>query len=210
MGPAMSASVTDLQVERAEALIALARVRLRPPEREQAVGQLQAAIQAVRQPHPAGQEVDASQAARAEEKAAQAEGDREEKRRPYEADPIFMYLWRRRYGTRDYHASNLVRFFDRKVAQLIDFESARLNYTMLMELPDRLREHAERLKASGAALPGRDPARRLAEAQSSPALLALTREAGGTTTAEEAEILRRIGEIDATLASLHQPVVTNE
>ena len=141
--------------------MALARLWLRPPEREQVVGQLQAAIQAVRQPSLAGQGFDASQAARAEEKAAQAEADREEKRRPYEADPIFMYLWRRRYGTRDYHASNLVRFFDRKVAQLIDFESARLNYTMLMELPDRLREHAERLKASGAALPGRDPVRRL-------------------------------------------------
>src|SRR3954468_17364573 len=127
MGPAMSDDITDLHIERAEALIALARSRLRPPQREQAIGLLQAAIQAVRQPIVGRQGAEPSQAARAEEKAAQAEADRDEKRRPYEADPLFMYLWRRRYGTRDYQASNLVRFFDRKVAHLIDFETARIN-----------------------------------------------------------------------------------
>ena len=36
---------------------------------------------------------------KAEAKAAQAEGDREAKRKPYDADPLFRYLWERRFGS---------------------------------------------------------------------------------------------------------------
>jgi hypothetical protein len=88
----------------------------------------------------------ARMAEQAEKKARQAEADRVEKGRPYEADPLFMYLWRRRFGTGEYRASNLVRFFDRKVAHLVGYDKARANYTMLNEIPLRLREHAERVK----------------------------------------------------------------
>ena len=56
-------------------------------------------------------------AAKAEEKAANAEADRDEKRRPYEADPLFTYLWRRNFGTAEYRAGFLTRYFDRKVAR---------------------------------------------------------------------------------------------
>lgn len=38
----------------------------------------------------------------AEKKAAQAEADRERKKIPYESDPLFMYLWRRKLGTSAY------------------------------------------------------------------------------------------------------------
>jgi hypothetical protein len=86
-------------------------------------------------------------AAKAEEKAGNAEADRDEKRRPYEADPLFMYLWRRKFGTADYRAGFLARYFDRKVARLVGYEKARANYAMLNEIPIRLREHAERVKA---------------------------------------------------------------
>jgi chromosome segregation ATPase len=86
-------------------------------------------------------------AAEAEKKAAQAEADREEKRKPYEADPLFMYLWRRRFGTGEYRAGPFVRFFDRKVARLVGYDKARANYVMLNEIPQRLREHAERVQA---------------------------------------------------------------
>jgi hypothetical protein len=85
-------------------------------------------------------------AARAEEKAAQAEADREEKRKPYEADPLFMYLWRRKFGGAEYRASPLVRYFDRKVAKLIGYDKARANYALLNEIPVRLREHATRVR----------------------------------------------------------------
>jgi hypothetical protein len=89
---------------------------------------------------------DAAQtAAQAEAKAKQAEADREDKRKPYEADPLFIYLWRRRFGTAEYRASYFVRFFDRKVARLVGYDKARANYTLLNEIPLRLREHADRI-----------------------------------------------------------------
>ncbi len=83
----------------------------------------------------------------AERKAAQAESDLEQKRKPYEADPLFMYLWRRGFGTTRYRSMPFVRYFDRKVARLIGFDDARRNYAVLIDLPVRLREHAEQLRA---------------------------------------------------------------
>src|SRR5215212_7664412 len=90
-------------------------------------------------------------AAEAEKKAAQADPDREAKRKPYEADPLFMYLWRKKFGTAEDRSGNLVRFFDRKVARLVGYAKARANYAMLNEIPERLREHAERMKGEIAA-----------------------------------------------------------
>ena len=83
----------------------------------------------------------------AQRKAAQAENDLEQKRKPYEADPLFMYLWNRGFGTPRYRAAPVVRYLDRKVARLIGFDDARRNYAVLLDLPVRLREHAERLRA---------------------------------------------------------------
>lgn len=82
----------------------------------------------------------------AERKAAQAETDLEQKRKPYEADPLFMYLWKRGFGTPRYRAIPLVRYLDRKVARLVGFDDARRNYAVLIELPVRLREHADQLR----------------------------------------------------------------
>jgi len=78
----------------------------------------------------------------ADAKAKQAEADRDTKRKPYEGDPLFMYLWARKFGTADYKVGNVVRFFDRRVAALVDFQTARPNYVLLNEIPERLREHA--------------------------------------------------------------------
>lgn len=82
-------------------------------------------------------------AAAADAKADDAEADREAKRKPYEADPLFMYLWERKFGTSEYRSGFLVRFFDRKVADLVRYADARANYAMLLEIPMRLRQHAE-------------------------------------------------------------------
>jgi hypothetical protein len=82
----------------------------------------------------------------AEAKTEQAEADRKAKGAPYEADPLFMYLWRRRYGTAEYKASALTRFLDGWVARLCRFHDARPNYWMLLEIPLRLREHANRVR----------------------------------------------------------------
>jgi hypothetical protein len=90
-------------------------------------------------------------ARQAENKAQLADRDREEKRKPYEADPLFMYLWRRKFGSADYRVGKLVRIVDRWVARLVGYDKARANYVLLNEIPLRLREHAGRMKAEIAA-----------------------------------------------------------
>src|SRR5215212_2293249 len=91
----------------------------------------------------------------AEKKAVQAEADRERKRKPYEADPLFMYLWHKKFGTAEDRSGPLVRFFDRRVARLVRYDKARANYVLLNEIPQRLREHAQRMKAEIANTRGR-------------------------------------------------------
>jgi hypothetical protein len=77
-------------------------------------------------------------------KTEQAETDKEEKGKPYRDDPLFMYLWERGFGTRNYRENNLIQFLDSWVARLVGFPEARANFAMLNEIPMRLREHAER------------------------------------------------------------------
>jgi hypothetical protein len=82
----------------------------------------------------------------AEEKAASSEQEQEQKGESYRTDPLFMYLWERKYGLPAYQANSLVRWLDGKVARLIGFADARANYARLNEIPRRLREHADGLK----------------------------------------------------------------
>lgn len=90
----------------------------------------------------------AIQAARANTKAERSANEKHEKGKPYEDDPLFMYLWKRGYGTSEYKAGNIARWLDGKVARLIGYEELRQNYYMLNEIPTRLKDHAERLKDS--------------------------------------------------------------
>ncbi|MGB5718504.1 MAG: hypothetical protein WBN81_15595, partial [Gammaproteobacteria bacterium] len=76
-----------------------------------------------------------------------AAADRVEKGGPYEADSLFMYLWKRHYGTSRYSAGPLVRFLDAKVERLCGYHAARPNYAMLLEIPARLSEHAQWLRS---------------------------------------------------------------
>ncbi len=82
----------------------------------------------------------------ADKKADTSEADREQKRKPYEADPLFMYLWNAKFGLVEYDAGFLSRFFDRMIARKVGYADARGNYAMLNEIPLRLREHAKRRK----------------------------------------------------------------
>lgn len=88
----------------------------------------------------------------AERKTKQAEDDREAKRTPYENDPLFIYLWKRQFGTSTYRSGGLVRYFDGLIARMINYSDARANYTMLNQIPERLRAHVDRLSASLEAL----------------------------------------------------------
>jgi hypothetical protein len=58
-----------------------------------------------------------------------------------------MYLWRRKFGTSEYRSGFFVRYFDEKIAALINYREARANYAMMRQIPDRLRAHANRLTA---------------------------------------------------------------
>ncbi|SDW89120.1 hypothetical protein [Thiocapsa roseopersicina] len=104
-------------------------------------------------------------AAHAAEKADRSEAEREEKGVSYREDPLFMYLWKRRYGQSDYRAWALTRWLDGKVARLIGYAEAGANYARLNEIPERLREHAAALasaaEAEVAALKALDEAARV-------------------------------------------------
>ncbi len=82
----------------------------------------------------------------AEEKTKQAEADRREKGKPYENDPLFSYLWERGYETSRYSANPLRRMFDNWAARLCNFQQARPNYAMLLEIPRRLGAHARNVR----------------------------------------------------------------
>lgn len=88
-------------------------------------------------------------AAEAEKKAASSEAELGAKRKPYDEDPLFIYLWRRGYGTSHYRAGNIARLLDRSVAEFVGYGDARPNYAALTEIPFRLREHATTKRAEG-------------------------------------------------------------
>ena len=79
----------------------------------------------------------------AREKATTAASDREIKRKPYEADTLFMYLWQRRFGFPEYDANAMTRTLDQWVAKLVGYDGAHRNYRMLLALADHLAAHAD-------------------------------------------------------------------
>lgn len=85
-------------------------------------------------------------AIRAEQKLELAKADRAEKSQPYESDPLFSYLWQRKFRTPDYHKGGLTRMLDNWVAKLCRYDDAYLNYQRLTELPDRIGEHLASMK----------------------------------------------------------------
>ena len=87
-------------------------------------------------------------ATEAERKATGAEAELGAKKKPYDDDPLFAYLWRRDFGTSAYKAGRIASAIDRIVADFIDFSSARPNYKALIEIPLRLREHATAQRAA--------------------------------------------------------------
>jgi hypothetical protein len=125
----------DRDQDLADAIEALDQQRDRTAERIKSDPSWQAAGAAV--------EAARKVAANADQKAALAEADLATKGRPYEDDPLFMYLWRKKHGQAEDASGRLVRFVDRKIARLINYQDARANYAMLQEIPARLREHAK-------------------------------------------------------------------
>jgi len=126
-------------------------------------------------------------------KTEQAEADRETKGKPYRDDPLFMYLWERSYGTRNYRANNLAAWLDGMVARLVGYPEARPNFAMLNEIPLRLREHAERQQQI--ALEARERLTALADA-------AIDAEGGKPVREQLQKANARISEIDAEMIAV--------
>lgn len=126
------------KVARHEAAVAATRARLdQDPEYERRASALEGAEAVAR---------------RARQKLETARADRNSKGAPYEADPLFAYLERRKFGTRDYRAFPVFALLDGWVASLIRYRDFKLNYDRLLELPERLAEHAARVEAEAARL----------------------------------------------------------
>ncbi len=84
----------------------------------------------------------------AEKKAAQSKAELGQKQRPYDGDKLFNYLWVRKFGTAAYQGGNVTRMMDRIVADFVGYSDARANYAMLLEIPQRLGEHANGKRAA--------------------------------------------------------------
>ncbi|MGL4439987.1 MAG: hypothetical protein ACRCUE_12020 [Bosea sp. (in: a-proteobacteria)] len=82
-------------------------------------------------------------AVEAKAKAEQNVTELAQKKKPYDEDPLFQYLWARGFGTSTYAHAGLVRFIDRMVASFIGYLDVRANYHMLGEIPQRLQDHAQ-------------------------------------------------------------------
>jgi hypothetical protein len=147
----------DREIEAAEA--ALAGDEARRTEQQAVVAAASEALDAAEAEAQSALEVDEAYRAQlerteqtdfvadqAEDKAAAARDDRVEKGKPYEADPLFSYLWARGYGTSKYRAWPLARWLDGRVATLCDYEGARRNYALLTDIPVRLAEHAAAMR----------------------------------------------------------------
>jgi len=90
-------------------------------------------------------------AVRADQKLAVSIEEREEKGAPYLADPLFAYLWNRKYRTPEYEAGNFTRTLDGWVARLCKYDEAYLNFGRLNDIPEWLTEHAAKRHEKAAA-----------------------------------------------------------
>jgi hypothetical protein len=128
--------------------------------------------------------------ARSAQKLELAKTDRADKGKPYESDPLFSYLWARRFRTSGYRGGGLTRMLDNWVAKTCNYDAAYLNYARLVELPDRLAEHASRVKldeAEAQSAIGRYEAAAL-EADGANALAAKLKEASDAVAKIDAQL----------------------
>jgi hypothetical protein len=142
---------------------------------------------------------------RAAQKQSTALRDRTEKGAPYENDPLFSYLWSRKFRTPAYTGGGLVRMLDGWVARVCRYDAAWLNYARLIELPDRLAEHVSRMKLEEAETESAIEACEAAalEADGVPALQAALEAARARLKAVDEELARaetRQGEVRARQA----------
>ncbi|MBD1548055.1 hypothetical protein [Roseibium aggregatum] len=132
-------------------------------------------------------------------KAETSEQDRQEKSKAYEADPLFMYLWERGFGTPEYDRRGIIRSLDRWVAGLIRFHDARANYAMLTGIPERMAKHAEHCA---------EMARQEEEKLANLSRKAMSDAAGEDLAGRIDQLSDRIAELDKDLQAMDQSIDT--
>ena len=141
--------------------------------------------------------VDTAEAATA--KAQTSQSDRDKKGQAYEADPLFMYLWQRGFGTPEYSHGGLIRSLDRWVAGLIRYHDARANYAMLTGIPERMARHAERCAEIAS-----EEEEKLAALSRE----AMARAAGTDLVGDIDELTAQISALDETIETLDRRIET--
>lgn len=134
--------------------------------------------------------------------AAKAEtslSDRSDKGEAYEADPLFMYLWSRGFGTPSYDHSGIVRSLDRWVAGLVRFSDARANYAMLTGIPERMANHAVRCS---------EKVQKEAEILANLSRNAMTKTAGEDLAGQIDTLTDQVAARDADIEALDQSIDT--
>jgi hypothetical protein len=63
--------------------------------------------------------------------------------------PAIMYLWRRKFGSSEYPSGFFVRYFDEKIAMLINYREARAKIADLTRLADELHRINGRCQGGG-------------------------------------------------------------
>jgi len=147
----------DGEVEKAAAALADAEAKRRAGEVESDAAlavyeELTAKVEKQLESDPAYQQLHQvlenarSVTTRSIQKLELAKTDRQAKSKPYETDPLFSYLWQRKFRTTEYRGGGLTRMLDNWVAKLCRYDEAYLNYARLTELPDRIAEHLANMK----------------------------------------------------------------
>ena len=142
---AATATLKQLEQQHAQQTEAVARAGEALEQAEAATGERLRADPQWQQTAEVAREA-ARIALHADEKASESEQEQSNKGADYQADPLFIYLWRRGYGTSEYKAGALTRWLDGKVARLIGYDDARVGYRRLLEIAPRLREHARHMQ----------------------------------------------------------------
>jgi hypothetical protein len=187
---AASAKVAELETQRREAATdldaAIETYEARVDEVEAALEEDEAYLAMV----SAAAEAEAvTEKARAKLELARA--DMDEKGEVFRADPLFMYLWGRRYRTVDYKAGNVFRFLDGLVARLCNYNKSYRNFERLVELPEWLEEHVARMQARHSE----------AETALEEAEAAALEEAGAEALASDVDAAReRLQQLDSDIA----------
>ena len=80
-----------------------------------------------------------------ETRLADARSERDAKRQAYENDPLFVYLLKRGYATQEYTRWGWARRIDNWIADIVHFNNAYADYSLLNDMPAWLEENIERV-----------------------------------------------------------------